>query len=149
MKREIVVMCGVSHSGKTTYAKNRYPKYRYINSDEIRIGMFNSRKISNNESVVWSMFSRKKFDAINKGENIVLDACHISSTSRYHALNGVPSNYKKVLVLMDTSKKVLMKRVEKEKRIDFGIVESMINSFLKPTANDGFDKIIVVKTTDK
>lgn len=147
MGLELIVMCGVSHSGKSTYVKKKYKNYTYINSDEIRKKItgtfaFTSKE---DESKVWQEFFNKKIESIQNKKNIVLDACHLSSQSRWHALRGVPSTYNKVIVVMDVSKNEILKRVDKCKRIKKKYVLSMINDFKKPNHCEGFDEIIKVR----
>ncbi len=138
-------MCGVSHSGKTTYAKKNYKDYRYVNSDEIREEMFGSRELSKNENAVWNEFSKRKFKALGDRKSVVLDACHISKQSRWHSLRNVPNDYYKILVVMKPKTRTIIERVLKEQRIDTEHIYSMLNSFVEPTKFDGFDEIITIK----
>ena len=146
---ELIVLCGVSHAGKTTYAKqiNKSNKYKIINTDNIRIKLHGDRKIKNDEPVVWKEFDKQKNDAINNHENVILDACHLSSQARWHAKKYI-NGYDTKIVVFNTSKKELKKRWKKEnKRIDWKIIEDMYSNFSiskDKLQYEGFNNIIFI-----
>lgn len=127
-----MVLCGVSHSGKSTFAASFGTGPLIINSDSIRKRLTGTSNLGNNkeEKNVWSVFQKEKQKALDKKvKNIVLDACHLSKASRWHAFKDVPKEYKRILVLFTQPFTILKKRVKHTKRIDFEIVKSMLKSF--------------------
>jgi predicted kinase len=146
--RDYIVLCGVTHSGKTTYAKRlmkKYPAkdYAYINTDGIRESLHGSREIKSfDEAAVWNLFEAAKRSALRDGRNIILDACHISKNARWHALNGVNGDHRKVCVVFNTPLKVIKKRVRKAKRLNEAVLLSMYSSFSMPQMTEGFDEIV-------
>ena len=128
---KLIVLCGVSHSGKTTYANkiNKKNKYVIINSDEIRIKLHGDRTIKNDENKVWEIFEKKKNNAIKNHKNIILDACHLSSQARWHAKKNI-NGYVVEIVVLNPNLKELKSRWEKEnRRIDWEIIKDMYNNF--------------------
>lgn len=145
MKPTIIVLCGVSHSGKTTYA-DKIKSFTAINSDEIRRRISGSSKPGIHENEVWSEWFKNKKSAIERKENIILDACHMTSQARWHSLNCVPRYYHKVCVIFNVDKSELMRRVKKEQRIDLDTVLQMNNDFIVPSEQElfelGFDRVL-------
>lgn len=142
-KKEIIVMCGTSHCGKSTYTR-QFKGYALINSDTIRMNLTGTTQLGEKEEAVWRVFNELKLDSVKKKENIILDACHITPQSRWHALQGV-DGYKKVCVLFIVKLKTIKERC-KEKW-----AEDMWRSFKKvrPTREqlitEGFDEVVIIK----
>ena len=127
---ELIVLCGVSHAGKTTYAEKmcEIKDYKIINTDNIRIKLHGSREIKSDEFKVWALFEKAKTDAINDGEDIILDACHISPQARWHAKKNL-NGHKVKIIVFDVAEKELKRRCKKEKRIKWAIIKNMVDSF--------------------
>jgi hypothetical protein len=88
-----------------------------------------------------------KRKALEKGCNVVLDACHITEKARWHALQGPNSNYKKICVVFDLPLRVVRERCLCEKRVSLKEVERMWQAFQhsKPSPEglklQGFDAV--------
>ena len=144
-KKEIIVMCGPSNCGKSTYIRSLPFKYTVINSDTIRLKCNGSTKLGSNEATIWSIFHKHKMLALKRGENIILDACHISHEARWHSLNLVPKRYKKICVIFNVKLKTVKSRCNKSWAI------SMWQEFKrnKPSTQEllyyGFNKVVKIK----
>ena len=98
--RNLTVLCGPSHSGKSSFAKE-LKNFVIVNSDNIRKEITGEYKLSGQEDLVWRTFSARKLIALKNNRNVVLDACHLSPGSRWHALRGVGRNYNKTCIVFD------------------------------------------------
>jgi predicted kinase len=148
--KQIIVLCGPSHSGKSTFARRFAGRFRIISSDEIRRDLTLTKKPepSQNEDSVWAEFSARKRAAMRAGEHIVLDVCNLSPKARRHALEDVDAGYRKVCVVFDRPFRMLRERCLREKRISLAVVREIWQQFRKPTKQEllkqGFDEVYFV-----
>jgi len=119
-KPVLVVLCGPSHAGKTTFA-NRLLKYdrnvAIISPDEIRKRLCIYFGDSKYEGEVWDIYESLKLKALSKGRNVVLDACHISKRARWHGLQGPNGRYRKICIVFDLPWPVIRDRCLKDGRM--------------------------------
>jgi predicted kinase len=85
-----IILCGPSHSGKSTYAEKLLNTFNdthisqlptggvIINTDTIRESLHGSRKILGDEREVWKTFQEQKMQALGQEKNIIIDACNLS-----------------------------------------------------------------------
>lgn len=147
--KDLIVLMGASHSGKSTYAKEWNITHEIISSDQIRkeLGV----EYGEAEDKVWQIFAARKFELMLKNQNIILDACHLTPQARYNALRDVNGEYRKIAIIFDVPFWKLVGRCLKEKRMDLSAVRSSWNKFEanKPTEAElrlaGFDEVREVK----
>lgn len=150
-RKEIIALCGPSHSGKSDFALKLRPFFRVVSSDKIRKGLTGSNCISDDESDIWERFESTKCKFLKQGYNVILDACHISRKARWHSVQNVPSGYKKICIVFDLPFSAIRKRWLKEKRIPCSEVKRLWQRFQKqkPSPDElmllGFDEIYLMK----
>jgi len=146
----LIVLCGPSHAGKTTFA-NRLSKssqnFAVISPDNIRRQLSVGFQDSRYESRVWDIYESMKCKALKAGCNIVLDACHMSERARWHAPQGTNDHHRKICVVFDLPFRTIRERCLSEKRVSLKEVERMWQAFQhsKPNPNElklqGFDEV--------
>jgi len=150
----LVVLCGPSHVGKTTFARRLSEiseNFTIINPDEIRKQLSVSFGDPKHEAKVWDIYESMKCKTLKAGRNVVLDACHITEKARWHALQGPNQHHRKICVVFDLSLRTVMKRRVKEKRVPLREVERMWRAFQnnKPTIKElklqGFDDVRFIR----
>jgi predicted kinase len=128
----LVVLCGPSHAGKTTFAQ-RISKvgnnFEIISPDQIRKQLSVSFQDSRYESRVWDIYESMKRKALEKGCNVVLDACHITEKARWHALEGPNQHHIKICIVFDLPLRTVMERRDKENRVSSKEVRRMWQAF--------------------
>jgi len=134
--RLIVVLCGPSHSGKSTFARRFANGFTIINSDDVRKNLTGNPELSEHEGSVWAEFSARKRIALRAGRNVILDACHLSSKARRHALEKVDDRYRKLCIVFDCPFHVIKKRCLRERRMSLAVARDIWNRFKKPTLED-------------
>ena len=148
---KLIVLCGPSHAGKTRFAQRLGDNFTVISPDEIRKRLSISFGDSKHESKVWDIYESAKCKALEKGHNVILDACHISKRARWHSLQGPSAQHRKVCVVFDLPLRIVRERCLKEKSMSLKEVERMWKDFQKnkPTTDalkaEGFDEVYFVK----
>lgn len=147
---KLIVLCGPTHSGKSSFA-GELKDFVIVNSDSIRKEITGEYKLSDQEGLVWETFSARKSDELKNKRDIVLDACHMSSKARWHALQGADNDYRKICIVFDLPERVIERRCIRENRISLGIAKGMWKSFQKSKPSEeklkkeGFDDVYFVK----
>lgn len=150
-RRMLIVLCGPSHAGKSTFAKRLSGNFTIISSDEIRKRLTGSFRSSKDETKVWNVFESVKCKALKGGGNVVLNACHISKRARWHSLQGPNAHHRKICVVFDLPFRAIRERCLKEKRVSLEEAERIWRDFQKskPTReelrNQGFGEVYFVK----
>jgi len=149
----LLVLCGPSHAGKTTFA-NRLcmsgRRFTVISPDNIRQRLRLRFGDPEHEGEVWDIYESMKRKALSKGRNVILDACHISKRARWHGLQGPNAGHRKICVVFDLPLRTIRERCIKEKRVSLQKVERMWRAFQKskPTVKglkaEGFDEVYFV-----
>lgn len=142
----LVVLCGPSHSGKSTFARRFCRGCTVISSDRIRKRRGTVFGRCQEGRVVWEAFESEKRKALREGRNVVLDACHVSRNARRHALQGPNARHRKVCVVFDVPLEKVRHRCRQARRVPVAEVERMWKAFqaCKPAAQElrreGFDE---------
>lgn len=143
-RKQFIVLCGPSHSGKSTFAKKMLG-FTVISSSAIRKAVTGSYRRGRQEASVWKKLAKRKRDALRSGKNIILDACHLSERARKHSVEGVDESYWKACIVFDCSFKVIKERYLKAKRMNLARVRDVFNRFKKPSKGElknlGFDEV--------
>ena len=147
----LIVLCGTSHAGKTTFARRLAGKFTIISSDEIRKRLCVSFGDSEREAEVWNIYESMKRKALKEGHYVILDACHISKRARWHSLQSSNAQHRKICVVFDLPFRTIQQRCVKEKRVSLKEVERMWKDFKKnkPTIDalktEGFDEVYFMR----
>jgi len=143
----LVVLCGPSHSGKSTFARRFCKGFRIVSSDRIRKERGTVFGRCQEERVIWDAFESEKRKALREGRSVVLDACHMSRKARRHALQGPNARHRKVCVVFDVPLSAIRKRCVQARRLSGNEAERMWRAFRarKPTAlelkREGFEEV--------
>ena len=150
----LFVLCGPSHAGKTTFAQRISKvsnRFVIVSSDKIRKNLSVGFQDSRYESRVWDIYESMKRKALEKGYNVILDACHITEKARWHALQGPNRHYRKICVVFDLPFRTIRERCIRDKRVSLKDVRRMWQAFQcsKPSPEElklqGFDAVCYMK----
>ena len=147
----LIVLCGPSHAGKSTFATRHCKGFTVVNSDRIRKSLTGRCPRSRREARTWETFEQQKREALRKGCDVVLDACHLSRLARWHSLQGPNDGHRKVCTVFDPPLEAILARCRRTGRLPLHEAERMWRAFQanKPTAEElrqlGFDEVHVLR----
>ena len=156
---ELIIVCGIPGSGKSTYINEHYDKNKYniISRDKIR---FSKLKEGENyfahENEVWREFIDSARLLLKEGKNVVMDATHLNRSARakvLNALNGYITEDTVVTALaIEVDVDTAIERNEQREGLAYvhpDIIESMYRSYSTPSATEDFNVIKIVKNDTK
>lgn len=156
----LIMFCGIPGSGKSTEAHRMAGSFaargitvEHISRDELRFSMLsNESEYFSKEKEVFSKFVEKMNNSLNKNDCTIIDATHISKTSRAKILRRVenPDNVRLLVLYLTTPIDVCMQqnylRTGME-RIPHEVIKKMAEQFEDPTEKEfarfGFDSVEV------
>lgn len=148
---KLAVLCGPSNSGKSTLANKLRGRFCVISSDETRKRLTGCPAPHKRETEVWKAFDSLKRDALRQGQNVLLDACHMSKRARWHALEGPSSGHGRICIVFDLPWAAVRARCLRTKRLPVSEAERMWRAFqeLKPRRHElklqGYDEVYFIK----
>jgi predicted kinase len=159
---EILMLVGVSGSGKSTFRKDFISKnkaYYVLNIDEIRDEYAKKHGLTfeqlfEPEHHSWSHneFERQLKSALNQRLNIVIDRTNLKVEDRHRILSLVPPEYKKTAVYFTCDKEEIMKRQlardeqfvaqgKPSQNIPESVIEQMLADYKQPSESEGFNEV--------
>lgn len=145
----IFVMVGIPGAGKSTAISKLNAKY-FVSSDWHIERMAKEQGKTYNE--VFSQVAQDATKEMNKdvafmykiNANFVWDQTNLTKKKRRSILNGVPKNYRKVAVLINTALELAIERNNaRDRTIPEHVIHNMYSTLEIPTLDEGFDHIIV------
>lgn len=148
---KIIMMCGIPGSGKSTFCKEYFKNYKYISRDQIRFSLLKDDDdyFSKEKEVIEQLF--KKIDLyIQQGEDFVIDATHLTKSSRrkiLFQLECFPQNEIDCVYIKTNLKLALKRNRQRAGRelVPEKVIEKMYEKLEPPMLTEGFKKIITIE----
>lgn len=154
---EIVMLCGIPCSGKSTYV-NKLLTYEYwensiilstdnyIEEQAKRLGMTYNEVFQDCIDEATRQLEMSFVRAKEEGKRIIWDQTNLSIKTRKKKLTKVPSIYKRTAVWFQVDLEEALKRNETRegKFIPESILKRMYHQFEVPTLEEGFDFVSCV-----
>ena len=150
----LIIMCGVSGCGKTTYSKKllkMHPDWEYVSRDEVRYEYVTDQAhYFDHEYDVYKEFCNRITKHLIDNKTVIADATHLSKGSRSKLINSLEVKPDKVtVVIVMTDYHTCMERNalrEGITRVPDQTMRNMIRAFKKPDARfeDYIDEIVYV-----
>ncbi len=150
--KKVILLIGPPLSGKSTFIRENYPDGFVISRDDLVMEVFGSdnyteafRNVDHKE-VDNQLDSRFKEGATK--DLVIVDMTNMVPRRRRASLRYFSSDFQKEAYifpfLSDDEYKFRNDKRNKEemKYIPIGVIKSMIESYVEPTLDEGFDKII-------
>jgi tRNA uridine 5-carbamoylmethylation protein Kti12 len=154
MTKQFVMMAGPPCSGKTTFSKNldgfvRISTDDYIEAMAEKLGKPYSEIFEDHISDAIEHMMASLYDAIDKGQNIVLDQTNLSRKTRMSKLREIPKDYSKSIIYLDIGYGSLLDRNQERfektgKLIPDKVLQRMAVQAEIPTEDEGWDNVNIV-----
>ena len=138
----LYILCGISGSGKTTWAHENLVKgnIKYVSRDEIRFSMLKEGEdYFAHEKEVFKKFVSTVANALMNKSDAIADATHINEFSRrkfIQALDAYIDKYKIIYVVFNTDVAVCLERNKTREGLSCvpdAVIKNMCRDFKAPT----------------
>ena len=154
----LIVMVGLSASGKSTVAENLAKKNDaiIISSDKLREELFNNVNDTEHNAQVFSELNKRVKSNLLAGKNVIVDATNLTIKSRKNILNTV-NQVKNSGVEIHTTAYIMPKPFEicvqedseRDRNVGKEVLNAQIKKFQIPFYEEGFDEIVIHKFMNK
>lgn len=145
--KELIVLCGLPGSGKSTYAQKKWgDSHVIICADEFRKVYTGKDFDLSAEHMIHLMVSTTVEVLLRRSTPVVIDMISLTIKSRFKWINlakrcGAPVR----CVLMDIAVCLCKARnTDRERKVPEHVIHEMANRFVYPTDEEGFDSIETV-----
>ena len=150
-----MLLSGIPMSGKSTWIRENYPDTLTISRDELVMEVAGTRDYNLafktvDQKAVDKLLVKRITDAATQKVDVIIDMTNLSTKVRAKNLSHFSDDYYKVAVVLP-----ILDAAEYKRRNDFRslnenkfippfVITNMMNSFVVPTEDEGFDEIISV-----
>jgi predicted kinase len=154
----VFILVGLPLSGKSTWIRRNYPDAKVISRDDLVLEVYGSDNYSeafknvDQKEVDRTLDLRLKDANLNK-ENVIVDMTNLTTKRRKQTLRYFSDDYYKEVVVFpildkDEYASRNKERNERENKwIPPFVITSMLESYIVPTLDEGFDKITILDKT--
>ena len=151
----VIILSGIPMSGKSTWVRENYPDVLTISRDELVMEVAGTRDYNLafktvDQKAVDKLLVKRITDAATQKVDVIIDMTNLSRKVRVKNLSYFSNEYYKVSVVLPILDSEEYKRrndfrsINENKFIPPFVIKSMMESFVFPTDDEGFDKIILV-----
>ena len=150
---KFVMLCGISGSGKSTYAISYQVAYsaiydeefKVISSDTIRGDYFGDENDQTHNNEVFDIARKLIRKFLLNNENVILDATNIKIKDRKSILDyisDIPNVYKECKVFIRPVEECIENQKSRYRQVKESVIRRQDKQFQKPTKEEGFDEIM-------
>ena len=151
----VIILSGIPMSGKSTWVRENYPDTLAISRDELVMEVAGTRDYNLafktvDQKAVDKLLAKRITDAATQKVDVIVDMTNLSRKVRVKNLSYFSNEYYKVSVVLPILDSEEYKRrndfrsINENKFIPPFVIKSMMDSFVLPTDDEGFDKIILI-----
>lgn len=151
----VIILSGIPMSGKSTWVRENYPDTLAISRDELVMEVAGTRDYNLafktvDQKAVDKLLAKRITDAATQKVDVIIDMTNLSRKVRVKNLSYFSNEYYKVSVVLPILDSEEYKRrndfrsINENKFIPPFVIKSMMDSFVLPTDDEGFDKIILI-----
>lgn len=144
---ELIVMCGLSGSGKSTITKELAIKHDavIVSSDEIRKEICEIVSDQSKNEEVFKIFHNRVREYLSKGQSVIADATNITMKSRRAIIENVMKlDVEKICYIIPKQFKDCIRDNKSRKHsVPEEVIAAQRSKFQIPFKEEGFDEIII------
>ena len=144
---ELIVMCGLSASGKSTIAKELAVKHdaTIVSSDAIRKEICGTVADQSKNEEVFKTFHKRIRGYLNNGQSVIADATNITMKSRRTIMENVKGlDIEKICYIIPKKFETCIRdNVNREYPVPKEVIATQRSKFQIPFKEEGFDEIII------
>ena len=155
MHVEVVLMVGISGSGKSTFAKQNFPNHVHMSLDDIRTwdSVYRQEILDRHSSPsIDSPRMERKIEkiliteALEDGKDVVVDDTNLTRKIRHeHVSRGWLYGAKVNVVFFDNAERAHEQNKNRPKPLDEGVLYTQHKFLERPSRSEGFGYVKVVK----
>jgi predicted kinase len=149
----VILLVGPPLSGKSTWIRNNYPNVNVISRDEIVMEVAGTRDYNKAFDIadhrVVDKFLEERLTEANKTKNsTIVDMTNLVEKRRKKTLRYFDQDFYKVAVVFpilsydEYDKRNINRNAKENKWIEPFLIVRMVESYIEPTIQEGFDNII-------
>lgn len=146
-RTELIVMCGLSASGKSTIAKELAVKHdaAIVSSDAIRKEICGTVADQSKNEEVFKIFHNRIREYLSKGQSVIADATNITMKSRRAIIENVRKlDVEKICYIIPKKfEQCRADNVNREHPVPEEVIAAQRSKFQIPFKEEGFDEIII------
>ena len=148
MKPKLIVMVGISGSGKSTFANGLKTSLNatVVETDAIRVELTGNAEDQSQNGRVFGVAKKRVGDLLCMGKNVVIDATSLNIRDRKDWINiaksagALPVAYV-VKTDLATAK---TRNAQRTRKVPDWVIEKQFAKFTVPTKSEGFDSVTIV-----
>lgn len=149
----LYMMCGVSGSGKSTWADVYAKVYhaQVFSSDAIRAELFGDENNQKYNSQVFNVLHERVRSALIQGKDCVYDATNLNRKRRIAFLNSLEDieNLEKTIIICAAPfSECVARDTERARTVGRPVIERQVSQFQIPLVEEGWDDISVLTLKD-
>lgn len=149
LRPRLIILVGVSGSGKTTYAERYIKKHHnaiHLSSDKIRYELWGDESIQGNPVEVFSLMQKRAVDALNNGQNVIYDSTAMTRKDRAGIVAACP-RYARIEahVIWAPIEVCVGRDANRDRTVGRAVIDKMLKRFQAVYYDEGFDDIKIIK----
>lgn len=144
----LIILVGVSGSGKTTYAKKYIEEHAntiHLSSDLIRNELWGSEAIQGDNNEVFSLMQSRAVEALNNGQSVVYDATNVTRKDRSYIIALCPKFAKiECHIIWAPIETCIERDAVRERTVGKAVIDRMLKRFQAVHYDEGIDEIKVI-----
>ena len=149
----VILTIGAPSSGKSTWGEQfaKDNSYTYLSSDRNRARVGRGEDDQRASAAAFALLKEEMGAALDRGENVLVDACFTSKKARRDFVNIARGRGVKLkAVTFELNKKILLERNAKRasdggRNVPEWVIQKMLNNYEQPTIGE-FDEIMIIST---
>ena len=141
---KLIVMVGLSASGKSSYAEELKSGYDAVvlSSDKLREELLGDVNNQDKNTNVFDEMNKRAKQLLSEGKNVIYDATNINRKRRIHLIKNEIKADEYIVYYMNMSiGKCLYNDSQRERKVGYEVIDKMYKNMHIPTKLEGWDSV--------